>query len=84
MKYKYEIKEVDKQIALSIIQKYHYSNTLPKLNKKFIGFYLDDDLSWRVKNKKTGKWEESVIPSYTTDMNQTINKVVLDTWGYNL
>lgn len=27
-----------------MVQKYHYSNTLPKLNKHYIGFYLDDEL----------------------------------------
>lgn len=27
-----------------MVKKYHYSNTLPKLNKHFIGFFLDDVL----------------------------------------
>lgn len=36
--YKYEISEISKEDALAMIQKYHYSNTLPKLNKYFIGF----------------------------------------------
>ena len=30
--------------ALKIIQKYHYSNILPRLNKHFLGFYLDERL----------------------------------------
>lgn len=42
--YKYDIKEITKEQALDMIQKYHYSNTLPKLNKKFMGFYLGDEL----------------------------------------
>lgn len=42
--YSYEIKEIDKETALKMVQKYHYSNTLPKLNKHFIGFYLDGSL----------------------------------------
>lgn len=41
---KYRIEQISKQLALDMIQKYHYSNTLPKLNKYFIGFYLDDEL----------------------------------------
>lgn len=44
MKYNFEAKEVPKRDALSMIQKYHYSNTLPKLNKHFVGFYLKDKL----------------------------------------
>lgn len=41
MKYKYTIKEVDKQTALGMVKRYHYSNSLPSLNKHFVGFYLD-------------------------------------------
>lgn len=44
MKNDYEVKEISKELALEMIQKYHYSNTLPKLNKHFIGFYLNDEL----------------------------------------
>ena len=44
MKYSFEIKEITKEQALEMIQKYHYSNTLPKLNKYFLGFYLEERL----------------------------------------
>lgn len=44
MKYDYDIKEISKEQALEMIKKYHYSNTLPKLNKHFLGFYLGDEL----------------------------------------
>lgn len=44
MKYNFEIKEVSKDTALEMVQKYHYSNTLPKLNKHFVGFYLKGKL----------------------------------------
>lgn len=44
MKNNYIVKEISKVEALKMVQKYHYSNTLPKLNKHFIGFYLDDEL----------------------------------------
>jgi hypothetical protein len=42
--YLYTIKEVSKDLVLDMVTKYHYSNTLPKLNKHFIGFYLQDEL----------------------------------------
>ena len=42
--YRFDIKEISKEVALEMIQKYHYSNTLPKLNKYFIGFFLDGEL----------------------------------------
>lgn len=44
MKYNYELKLISKSKALEMIQKYHYSNTLPKLNKYFVGFYLENEL----------------------------------------
>lgn len=42
--FKYEIRQVSKEDALVMVQKYHYSNTLPKLNKYFVGFFLEGDL----------------------------------------
>lgn len=44
MKYNYEVREISKEVALDMIQKYHYSNTLPKLNKHYVGFYLENKL----------------------------------------
>lgn len=44
MAYKFEVKEISKEQALDMVQNYHYSNTLPKLNKHFIGFYLNNEL----------------------------------------
>lgn len=43
-KYNFEVKEITKDVALDMIKKYHYSNTLPKLNKCFVGFYLENEL----------------------------------------
>lgn len=42
--YKFQIKEISKDLALDMVKKYHYSNTLPKINKHFIGFYLSEQL----------------------------------------
>ena len=44
MKYNFKIKEVTKDTALDMIQKYHYYNSLPGLNKYFLGVYLDGSL----------------------------------------
>lgn len=42
--YRFNIKEISKEDALRMIRKYHYSNTLPKINKYFQGFFLDKEL----------------------------------------
>jgi len=44
-KYAFEVKEINKEEALEMVKRYHYSNTLPKLNKHFIGFYLEGKLT---------------------------------------
>lgn len=44
IRYNFDIKEIDKNTALEMVQKYHYSNTLPRLNKIFVGFYLEGAL----------------------------------------
>lgn len=36
----------------------------------------DDDLSWRVKNRTTGKWMESDRPPYKTDVDQKTKGLV--------
>lgn len=69
MSYKYKIAEISKEQALSMIQKYHYSNTLPKLNKYFIGFFLGDELvgvvtlGWGTRPKHT---IQRIFPSLDT------------------
>ena len=44
MKNDYTVLEISKEMALGMVKKYHYSNTLPKLNKHFIGFYINEEL----------------------------------------
>ena len=59
--YQFDIKEIPKQEALKMIQKYHYSNTLPKLNKYYLGFFLNKNLcgvvtlGWGTRPKHTIK-----------------------------
>lgn len=40
MKTQYEIHEISKEQALQMIRKYHYSDTMPKINRYLLGFYL--------------------------------------------
>lgn len=42
--YKFDVRKINREDALHMIQQYHYSNTLPKLNKHFLGFFLRDKL----------------------------------------
>lgn len=44
MKYEYDVKEIPKELALQMIKKFHYSNTIPRLNKHFLGFFLKKEL----------------------------------------
>lgn len=44
MKYRYTIVEITKEQALEMIKTFHYSNTLPKLNKHYLGFYMEGKL----------------------------------------
>jgi len=37
-------KYVDRQTALDMVKKWHYSNTLPRLNKHFVGFFTSGDI----------------------------------------
>lgn len=44
MKYFFEIKEVDKGVAIDFIQERHYSKVLPRLTKHWLGCFLDGKL----------------------------------------
>ncbi|ELC8455655.1 hypothetical protein QYB58_000733 [Clostridium perfringens] len=70
--FKYTIKEIDKEAALDMIVRYHYSNTLPKINKYYIGFFLNNTLVG------------VVILGYGTRPKHTIKKIfpTLDTKDY--
>ena len=38
----YDVREISEATALQMLLKYHYSNSLPRINKHFLGFYKDD------------------------------------------
>lgn len=69
MKYNFIVKEISKEETLDMIQKYHYSNTLPKLNKHFLGFFLGGGLvgvvtlGWGTRPKHT---IQRIFPSLDT------------------
>ena len=44
MKYCLIPREIDKDKALRMVQAFHYSNTIPRLTKHCVGFYLGGDL----------------------------------------
>ena len=44
MKYKFQIKEISRAFATDFIQSLHYSKTMPKLTKHFLGCFLEDKL----------------------------------------
>ena len=70
MKNNFVIKEITKEMALDMIQRYHYSNTLPKLNRHYVGFYLEDELvgvitlGWGTRPLHTIK---KIFPSLSTE-----------------
>lgn len=69
-KYKFEVNEISKQQCLEMVRKYHYSNTLPKLNKHFLGFFINGGvlvgvitLGWGTRPKHT---IQRIFPSLDT------------------
>jgi hypothetical protein len=44
MKYFFDIKEIDKNLAIDFIQERHYSKVLPRLTKHWLGCFYDDEL----------------------------------------
>lgn len=45
MRLNLELKELNKDIAINFIMRYHYSKILPRLTKHYIGIYIDEELS---------------------------------------
>lgn len=39
-----EIKQINKDLAVSFVKLYHYSKIMPRLTKYYLGFYEDDEL----------------------------------------
>ena len=44
MKYFFDIKEIDKTLAINFIQERHYSKVLPRLTKHWLGCFYNGEL----------------------------------------
>lgn len=77
--YKFDIREINKMEAWAMIRKYHYSNTLAKLNKHFLGFFLKDELvgvvtlGWGTRPRHT---VQRIFPSLDTKDYLEIGRMV--------
>ncbi len=72
MKYNFDIKEIDKYTAYKFISTYHYSNTMPRLTKHYLGIFDQDNMVG------------CLTLGWGTQPRQTINKLIpgLDTQYY--
>ena len=43
-RYDFEIREVTREESLRMIRAYHYSDTLPRINRHFLGCFLDGEM----------------------------------------
>lgn len=72
MKINLDLREIEKDLAKDFIFANHYSSSLPRLNKKFLGFYLEEELvgvmtlGWGTRPKETIKkiFPELDTPDY--------------------
>lgn len=39
-----KVKEINKNVVIDFVYKYHYSNIMPRLTKRYLGFYVDERL----------------------------------------
>lgn len=44
MRYDFDVRDVSREESLAMIRAYHYSDTLPKINRHFLGFFLDGEM----------------------------------------
>jgi hypothetical protein len=44
VRYSFEIRDVSRDESLAMIRRYHYSDTLPKINRHFLGCFLDGEM----------------------------------------
>lgn len=75
------LKEVPKETALQLVQKYHYSNKLPHLNKYYLGIYINNELNgvitlgYGTKPKHT---IQKMFPSLNTKDYLEIGRMCID------
>lgn len=81
MKYFFEIKEIDKGVAIDFIQERHYSKVLPRLTKHWLGCFLDGELvgvvtlGWGTQPLQTIK---KLFPTLVSEDYYEIGKMCMD------
>ena len=59
MKIEYKVSKIPKDLAVSFVQKHHYSPVMPKLTKHYLGFFVGNELrgvltlGWGTQPKQT-------------------------------
>lgn len=81
MKYFFDIKEIDKNLAIDFIQERHYSKVLPRLTKHWLGCFYDDELvgvltlGWGTQPLQTIK---KLFPKMISEDYYEIGKMCMD------
>jgi hypothetical protein len=81
MKYFFEIKEIDKNLAIDFVQERHYSKVMPKLTKHWLGCFLKDELvgvvtlGWGTQPLQTIK---KLFPNLKSEDYYEIGKMCMD------
>ena len=81
MKYFFNIKEIDKTIAIEFIQERHYSKVLPRLTKHWLGCFYKDELvgvltlGWGTQPLQTIK---KLFPNLKSEDYYEIGKMCMD------
>lgn len=81
MKYFFDIKEIDKKIAIDFIQERHYSKVLPRLTKHWLGCFYKDELvgvltlGWGTQPLQTIK---KLFPNLVSEDYYEIGKMCMD------
>jgi hypothetical protein len=81
MKYFFEIKEVDKNLAIEFIQERHYSKVLPRLTKHWLGCFYKEELvgvltlGWGTQPLQTIK---KLFPDLKSEDYYEIGKMCMD------
>lgn len=81
MKYFFEIKEIEKNLAIDFVQERHYSKVMPKLTKHWLGCFLNGDLvgvvtlGWGTQPLQTIK---KLFPNLKSEDYYEIGKMCMD------
>ena len=81
MKYFFDIKEIDKNIAIDFIQERHYSKVLPRLTKHWLGCFYEKELvgvltlGWGTQPLQTIK---KLFPNLVSEDYYEIGKMCMD------